>query len=201
MTADLVDKNDGSVTIMGPSGFLHAGSAYFKGSVTTVKYPSIIDGKLKDIKIFGDAPLHYNKKGKIINKKKNENILGEKTSESESGAKNRLLYALVIHGIEFIGTARLYNQIDQPLFSVHDDYFTTGNGLFQALRILRDFHLWIYDTHPIHKMLGYSFDRKVITLKVEGYNFKNNLEAIFHMFPLGELKRSQVANSFSFLQP
>ena len=201
MTSDLVNKNDGTVTIQGPRGFLHVGAAYFEGSVTTVKYPSILDGKLKDIKIFGNAPLHYNKKGRVINKKKTENIKGDTISEAHAGAKNRLMYALDIHAVETMGTLELYEKLTEPLFSVHDDYFTTGKGLFQTLRILRDFHLWIYDETPIHGMIANAFDRKGINLTVEGKRFKDNLEAVHYMFPLGDLKRSQVANSFTFLQP
>ncbi len=191
LTSDLTTGNDQIIFMKRADGFLSFGKSYYQGGVSNIKYPSCMQEKVNIIKMFGNEPIRFgnNNKNKVINVSKTEDINGKIISKAQSGAKIRHLHAIGSHAVESMGTSWVYDKVTQPLASVHDDYFSTGKGLFQVFKHLKSFHLWVYDNAPVQGMIKDAFDRKGIDIDVDA------------MFPKGTLTRAQVAASQSFLQP
>lgn len=186
----LISGTDQTIFFKRPDNYMAFCKTYYQGAVREVKYLSCLEDKVKSVKIFGDEPLQFgNKSGQVVNVTKTEDSNGKKISKAASGAKLRPLSAVVTHALENVGTTWIYKRVTQPLNSVHDDYGSTGKGLFQVLKHMKSFHLWVYDTKPIQFMLKDAFKRKGIEIDID------------KELPLGTLKRSKVANSMAFLQP
>jgi len=190
-TADLTTENDQVIFMKRADNFMSFGKSYFQGGKSIIKYPSCLEGKINSVTMYGNEPIRFGNvnKGKIINATKTEDVNGKKISNASSGAKIRHMYAIGAHAVESMGASWVYDKMTQPLMSVHDDYFSTGKGLFQVFKHLKSFHLWVYDNQPIQAMIKDAFNRKKIDIDVDS------------ILPLGTLKRSQVAASVSFLQP
>ncbi len=191
LTADLTTGSDQIIFMKRADNFLSFGKSYYQGAVSKIKYPSCISEAINVVSMFGNEPIRFGNvnKNKIVNVTKTEDINGKVISKALSGAKIRHLHAITAHAVESMGTSWVYDKVTQPLASVHDDYFSTGKGLFQVFKHLKSFHLWVYDNAPVQGMIKDAFDRKGIDIDVDA------------MFPKGTLTRAQVAASQSFLQP
>lgn len=201
MTALLVNEKKSFYQFKTGNGFMAHGACYFEGGMTSLPYPSIQKGNMKDITIYGDEPIHYNDKFRAVNTKKNVDIHGDSTSKAHSGTKNRSLLAAILHSVEWDLKYELYDQMTEPMFDVHDDYFSTGRGLFQVLKIMGAFNLKVYDEQPVQRALVDALDRGRVTYRIEGRKFVSNADSIEFMFPSGKLSRKKVSASVAYLQP
>ena len=188
-TSSLINDIDQIVFMRRDDGFMSFGKSYYEGAISEIRYPSC-DGSIKKIKLYGNEPLHFgNVSNRIINSSKTEDDYGNKISQSSSGAKIRMLFAISAHSVESGGVSYIYDKIKNPLFSVHDDFFSTGRGLFQVLRLKIEHNLYVYDNKPIQKLITDAFNRKGIDIDID------------EILPCGDLERHKVANSTAFLQP